>query len=114
MLAAGVLVVGGIAIAATSGGTGGRATASNPVPSSAVASARQSGHELTGPKPGSHPSSQASSSPVSGTPGTATVPILMYHVINPPLQDSPFPGLYVPAPEFAAQMNALNAAGGTP
>jgi peptidoglycan/xylan/chitin deacetylase (PgdA/CDA1 family) len=39
------------------------------------------------------------------------VPILMYHVINPPPAGAPFPGLYVPASEFAAQMQALKSAG---
>jgi len=47
----------------------------------------------------------------TGRPGNATVPILMYHVINPPPPSAPYPGLYVPAPEFAAQMEALRAAG---
>jgi peptidoglycan/xylan/chitin deacetylase (PgdA/CDA1 family) len=47
----------------------------------------------------------------TGTPGTASVPILMYHVINPPPPGAPFPGLYVPADEFAMQMQALKAAG---
>ncbi len=37
-------------------------------------------------------------------PGTETVPILMYHVIAPPLATAPYPGLYVPPAEFAAQM----------
>jgi peptidoglycan/xylan/chitin deacetylase (PgdA/CDA1 family) len=35
----------------------------------------------------------------------------MYHVINPPPAGAPFPGLYVPADEFAAQMQALKSAG---
>jgi peptidoglycan/xylan/chitin deacetylase (PgdA/CDA1 family) len=35
----------------------------------------------------------------------------MYHVINPPPAGAAFPGLYVPATEFAAQMQALKAAG---
>jgi peptidoglycan/xylan/chitin deacetylase (PgdA/CDA1 family) len=39
------------------------------------------------------------------------VPILMYHVINPPPASAPYPGLYVPADQFAAQMQALKAAG---
>ena len=39
------------------------------------------------------------------------VPILMYHVIAPPVADASFPGLYVPAREFAAQMRALARAG---
>jgi peptidoglycan/xylan/chitin deacetylase (PgdA/CDA1 family) len=47
----------------------------------------------------------------SGKAGTATVPVLMYHVINPPPAGAPFPGLYVPGDEFAAQMQALKAAG---
>ncbi len=47
----------------------------------------------------------------TGKPGIASVPILMYHVINPPPAGAPFPGLYVPADEFAAQMQALKAAG---
>ena len=47
----------------------------------------------------------------TGKPGTATVPVLMYHVINPPPAGAPFPGLYVPSDEFAAQMQALKTAG---
>ena len=39
------------------------------------------------------------------------VPILMYHVINPAPAGAPFPGLYVPPAEFAAQMHALAAGG---
>jgi peptidoglycan/xylan/chitin deacetylase (PgdA/CDA1 family) len=39
------------------------------------------------------------------------VPILMYHVINPPPAAAKFPGLYVSPEEFAAQMHALAGAG---
>ena len=46
-----------------------------------------------------------------GTPGTESVPILMYHVINPPPAGAKFPGLYVAPEEFAAQMQALADAG---
>ena len=35
----------------------------------------------------------------------------MYHVINPPIQGAPYPGLYVSRAQFAAQMRALKAAG---
>ncbi len=35
----------------------------------------------------------------------------MYHVLAPPLATAPYPGLYVPPAEFAAQMHALAAAG---
>lgn len=45
-------------------------------------------------------------------PGTTSVPILAYHVINvPPQTSSASPALYVPTDEFSAQMNALKAAG---
>jgi|HubBroStandDraft_3_1064219.scaffolds.fasta_scaffold25792_3 peptidoglycan/xylan/chitin deacetylase (PgdA/CDA1 family) len=46
-----------------------------------------------------------------GSPGTEAVPILMYHVINPPPTGAKFPGLYVAPEEFAAQMQALARAG---
>lgn len=39
------------------------------------------------------------------------VPVLMYHVIAAPPPGAPFPGLYVPATEFAQQMRALARAG---
>lgn len=41
----------------------------------------------------------------------AAVPILMYHVIANPPAGAPFPLLYVPAAEFAAQMRSLARAG---
>jgi peptidoglycan/xylan/chitin deacetylase (PgdA/CDA1 family) len=47
----------------------------------------------------------------TGAPGNEPVPILMYHVINPAPAGAKFPGLYVPAGEFAAQMQALAKAG---
>ncbi|HEX4837091.1 MAG TPA: polysaccharide deacetylase family protein [Solirubrobacteraceae bacterium] len=47
----------------------------------------------------------------SGARGGEPVPILMYHVINPPPPGAKFPGLYVPAEEFAAQMRTLAQAG---
>ena len=50
----------------------------------------------------------------TGKPGTTPVPILTYHVIAPPPPGAPFPGLYVPANEFAAQMAALKSAGWHP
>jgi peptidoglycan/xylan/chitin deacetylase (PgdA/CDA1 family) len=56
-------------------------------------------------------SSAAASGAASGKPGTESAPILMYHVINPPPPGAPFPGLYVSASEFAAQMQALAHAG---
>ena len=42
-------------------------------------------------------SSSAALRTANGKPGTESVPILMYHVINPPPPGAPFPGLYVDA-----------------
>ena len=47
----------------------------------------------------------------TGIPSHVHVPVLMYHVIAPPPAGAPFPGLYVTAPEFAAEMQALKDAG---
>jgi peptidoglycan/xylan/chitin deacetylase (PgdA/CDA1 family) len=59
-----------------------------------------------------HSTGAAGVSTGAGEPGTATVPILMYHVINaPPPQSSALPALYVPADEFSSQMDALKADG---
>jgi peptidoglycan/xylan/chitin deacetylase (PgdA/CDA1 family) len=49
----------------------------------------------------------------TGRPGTAAVPILMYHVIAPAPAGAPFPGLYVTPEDFSAQMHALKRAGWT-
>jgi peptidoglycan/xylan/chitin deacetylase (PgdA/CDA1 family) len=50
----------------------------------------------------------------TGKPGSTPVPVLTYHVIAPPPPGAPFPGLYVPADEFAAQMQGLKSAGWHP
>jgi peptidoglycan/xylan/chitin deacetylase (PgdA/CDA1 family) len=71
----------------------------------------QSAAKHAGGSPSATGGSSAASARGTGTPGNATAPILMYHVINPPPAGAPFPGLYVPGPEFAAQMQALKAAG---
>jgi peptidoglycan/xylan/chitin deacetylase (PgdA/CDA1 family) len=60
---------------------------------------------------GSTSASRAAAGGPSGKPGTESAPILMYHVINPAPAAAPFPGLYVSAREFAAQMQALANAG---
>ena len=49
--------------------------------------------------------------PPTGHPGTATVPVLMYHVIAPPPPGAPFPGLYVTPQDFASEMQGLRQAG---
>jgi peptidoglycan/xylan/chitin deacetylase (PgdA/CDA1 family) len=99
-LAVVVLVAAGVAIA-----SGGGSTASKQAVSQRPGGA---GHSS-----GAGAAGQRSTVAAKGTgvPGNATVPILMYHVINPPPAGAPFPGLYVPADEFAQQMEALKSAG---
>jgi peptidoglycan/xylan/chitin deacetylase (PgdA/CDA1 family) len=109
-----LLAAATIAIASTAGGGSSRQAAK-------AAQTAGAGHHRTsaaGVRPASHhgtPSAGSEHSTVTGVatghPGMASVPVLMYHVINPPPPTAPYPGLYVPAPEFAAQMQALKAAG---
>jgi peptidoglycan/xylan/chitin deacetylase (PgdA/CDA1 family) len=42
--------------------------------------------------------------PPTYPPSHQPVPILMYHVLAPPPATAPYPGLYVPPPEFAAEV----------
>jgi peptidoglycan/xylan/chitin deacetylase (PgdA/CDA1 family) len=103
LLVAGVVV----AVALASGGGGG--------------SSRSAGQGVTADRTTRGGSAAAGStrtvphSTVTGTatgrPGSERVPILMYHVINPPPAGAPFPGLYVEPSELAAQMQALANAG---
>jgi peptidoglycan/xylan/chitin deacetylase (PgdA/CDA1 family) len=89
-----------VAVAACGSSTSTK-TAGAPKPPAPAASTRST--------PASHHSTVTGAA--TGKPGTTPVPILMYHVINPPPPGAKFPGLYVPAGEFAAQMQALKAAG---
>jgi peptidoglycan/xylan/chitin deacetylase (PgdA/CDA1 family) len=106
-----VVLAGAIALGATGGGKSPASTAQTVAAQSAAthtgrtAKAGSAHHGHTG-IPHSTVTGVA-----TGKPGTATVPVLMYHVINPPPAGAPFPGLYVPAGEFAAQMQALKQAG---
>src|SRR5258708_37914443 len=99
-LAVGVLVAAGVAIASGGGSTG----------SKRIVSQKPGG---AGHSAGAGAAGQRSTVAAKGTgvPGNATVPILMYHVINPPPSGAPFPSLYVPADEFAQEMEALKSAG---
>jgi peptidoglycan/xylan/chitin deacetylase (PgdA/CDA1 family) len=97
-----VAVTAGIAIAAGGGGSSGGSKHA-----AARSSAVSAGHSGGGDSGGS--STVAARG--TGVPGDATVPILMYHVINPPPAGAPFPSLYVPADEFAQEMDALKSAG---
>src|ERR1700689_1580031 len=68
-------------------------------------------HNASSTQPGAHahpvrsgpPRDGAPAARATGRPGTAAVPILMYHVIKAPPAGAPFPGLYVQPQEFAAQ-----------
>lgn len=93
-----VLIVAMIAVA-SSGGSGKSASTGGARAAAAPKLSASTGRAAT-PQPRG-----------TGVPGDATAPILMYHVINPPLPSAPYPGLYVPPAEFAAQMQALKAAG---
>jgi peptidoglycan/xylan/chitin deacetylase (PgdA/CDA1 family) len=104
-----VVLIAGVAIALGAGG------GKSPASPTQTASARFTGAHRTAAahKSAGHaaiPHTTVTGTP-TGRPGTTSVPVLMYHVINPPPPTAPYPGLYVPAPEFAAQMRALKAAG---
>ncbi len=63
--------------------------------------------------PSSH-GSTVTTAAATGRPGTASVPVLMYHVIAPPPAGAPYPGLYVDPDQFAAEMQGLQNAGWHP
>jgi peptidoglycan/xylan/chitin deacetylase (PgdA/CDA1 family) len=98
-----VAAIVAVIVIASSGG-------SSPKPRAPARNASKSGSKSPPATPGSHRSSTVTGT-ATGTPGTTPVPVLMYHVIAPPPPGAPFPGLYVPKAEFAAQMNALSTAG---
>ncbi len=104
-----IVAVGAIASAGGGSRSGSGATAARAGSRSAAAKPSSS-HRASVPTAG-RPQTTISQAEGTGVPGDSTVPILMYHVINPPPAGAPFPGLYVPADEFAAQMEALKAAG---
>ncbi len=112
-----LVVVAVLAVALASGGggsSGGSARSAGNVAAGGSGSGRTSRRGAGASSP-----TGSSTSAVRGTvtgaatgrPGTERVPILMYHVINPPPAGAPFPGLYVQPSEFAAQMQALANAG---
>jgi peptidoglycan/xylan/chitin deacetylase (PgdA/CDA1 family) len=75
---------------------------------SALHSNSTSGHTASG----STTTATSSGASGAGHQGTATVPILVYRVINSaPSGSSANPDLYVPTDEFSSQMSALKAAG---
>jgi peptidoglycan/xylan/chitin deacetylase (PgdA/CDA1 family) len=118
--ARGLAAVAALAVAAllvvvllSAGGSSKSSSARRPVSSTGGASAGSSSTHApgTGPGAGAAVGSGAGAVGSSGTSAGEPVPILMYHVINPPPPGAKFPGLYVPPEEFAAQMHALAQAG---
>jgi peptidoglycan/xylan/chitin deacetylase (PgdA/CDA1 family) len=98
------VLIAGVAVALAAGGSSGGA-------SSHIrhkGTGKSAGNHRT---PGNASGGGAISTAAAGPPGTAAVPILMYHVIAAPPAGAPFPGLYVPQEEFAEQMRALKDAG---
>ncbi len=101
-----VVIAAAVAVAASGGGSGHASS------TTAARAGRAHHHAARRPRARARAGSTASAlGPATGRPGTASVPVLMYHVIAPPPPGAPFPGLYVPAAEFTAQMQALKAAG---
>ncbi|MFZ2113587.1 MAG: polysaccharide deacetylase family protein [Solirubrobacteraceae bacterium] len=92
--------------AASSGGAAGR-----PGSKAANGIGGKSGESGTVLASTGRPSSAGTAGTATGPPGHESVPILMYHVINPPPPGAKFPGLYVSPEEFAAQVHALADAG---
>ncbi|HLY49504.1 MAG TPA: polysaccharide deacetylase family protein [Solirubrobacteraceae bacterium] len=97
------LAVIAVVVAVLSSGRGSGTSSSN---AASASSSRHAGQARAGGGPANSPQGQG-----TGVPGHAVVPILMYHVINPPPAGAPYPGLYVPLAQFAAQMQALKAGG---
>ena len=106
VLAAGALAIVLTAGASTKSGSSGARAAARLARSKRLGAGARAGLAPTGPARDGAPMGAA-----SGRPGTAAVPILMYHVIAAPPADAPFPGLYVQPQEFAEQMQALKDAG---
>ena len=83
----------------------------SPAPPSAVPSAVPSAAPSPAASPAPSASPAATPAPSYRGPTTRTVPVLMYHRIADPAPGAPYPGLYVSPAAFAAQMQALRAAG---
>jgi peptidoglycan/xylan/chitin deacetylase (PgdA/CDA1 family) len=103
-----LLVAGAVAaVTLASGGGAGSSRSAGSAAARGSVPASQAG----APANGRHASHDTVTGAATGRPGGERVPILMYHVINPPPAGAPFPGLYVDPSEFAAQMQALANAG---
>jgi peptidoglycan/xylan/chitin deacetylase (PgdA/CDA1 family) len=107
-----VVVAVAVAIASASGSGGAaRTTASGSARSTPTAAHAPARPRRAADRHARGASTAAVLGPATGVPGTAAVPVLMYHVIAAPPGGAPFPGLYVQPQEFAAQMQALKQTG---
>jgi peptidoglycan/xylan/chitin deacetylase (PgdA/CDA1 family) len=106
-----VLAVVAVVLGAAGGGSPQTTTATVNAQHPHHAAGRARAHRAAARRHAHAGSTAAALGPATGTPGTASVPVLMYHVIAPPPAGAPFPGLYVQPEEFAAEMRALKAAG---
>jgi len=110
-----VAVVAAVAVASSGGGSTSGALTRRAASSSPAPRRRAGLRHSTRTGLGARGASTASVlGPATGQPGSAAVPVLMYHVIAAPPAGAAFPGLYVAPAEFAAQMQALKAAGWHP
>jgi peptidoglycan/xylan/chitin deacetylase (PgdA/CDA1 family) len=113
--ALGLVVVAVVVVVVTS--SGGSSPTSTPVaavtqPPTTTTAAHASTHVHHHHTTASVPTSTVSpTAPATGHATNTPIPILMYHVIANPLPGVPYPGLYVPVTQFAAQMKALKADG---
>jgi peptidoglycan/xylan/chitin deacetylase (PgdA/CDA1 family) len=103
-LALAIVAVAIAVLAERSGGTSKVSSSSHDTPRTAAGHSR-------GRHGGPPTTSTTATNRPTGKPGAEPVPILMYHVIAASPAGAPFPGLYVPPEEFAAQMQALKRAG---
>lgn len=110
LAAVSLLLVTGAVTAVVSLGGGGSSTSSGAGPAKGSGGPRGGATATAGSATSDAAHGTVTGSP-TGRPGSERVPILMYHVINPPPAGAPFPGLYVQPSEFAAQMRALANAG---
>jgi peptidoglycan/xylan/chitin deacetylase (PgdA/CDA1 family) len=94
------------AAAAIAAGSGGSSSA----PHRSAAGPHTRSHARSGRR-GALAGTVSASAQGTGRPGSAAVPILMYHVIAPPPPGAKFPGLYVTPEELRGQVQALAQAG---
>ncbi len=105
LLGVAATIVAAVLLLGSGGGSGGSATSAAPSgtagsrSSTGAGAAKAKSSPLLGPIPASAPGAhRAPNEPV---------PILMYHVIGTPKPGTPYPELWVTAPDFSAQMHAL-------